>query len=344
MTTAYVTHPRYVEHDLPEHVEHAERIRAVWAQLKTDGLLPRLRSIEAQPVDDESLLAVHTPDYLDLLERISQQERMVGLGPDTYVAPVSYEIARLAAGGVINAVEEVAAKRADNAMAMVRPPGHHALAHRGMGFCLLGNVAIAARYAQRRLGLNRILILDDDVHHGNGTEAIFYDDPSVMFVSTHLSPHYPYTGAFEDTGRGAGRGYTMNIPLPFGHGDASFAALTEQIIWKAAERFKPDLILVSTGYDAHWADPLGGLKLSLTGFVQISREFVKMADKLCGGKIVFVMEGGYDLDVLGHGWANIARVLLDDDFISDPFGAADQRRGAPDIAPIIARVREIHGL
>ncbi len=343
MTTAYVTHPRYVEHDLPEHVEHAERIRAVWAQFEADGLLSRLRTVEAQSADIESLLAVHTPDYLDLLDRISQQERMVGLGPDTYVAPVSYEIARLAAGGVIGAVEEVAAGRADNALAIVRPPGHHALAHRGMGFCLLGNIAIAARYAQRKLGLNRILILDDDVHHGNGTEAIFYDDPSVMFLSTHLSPHYPYTGAFEDTGRGAGRGYTINIPLPSGHGDASFAALTEQIIWKAAERFKPDLILVSTGYDAHWADPLGGLKLSLTGFVQISREFVKMADALCGGKIVFVMEGGYDLDVLGHGWANIARVLLGDDVIHDPFGAADLRRGAPDIAPIIARVREIHG-
>jgi len=344
MTTAYVTHPRCVEHDLPDHPEHAGRIRAVWAQLEADGLIPRLKSMEAQPADLEAILAVHTAEYLDLLERISQQDRMVGLDADTYVAPVSYEIARLSAGGVINAVAVDAEKRADNAFAIVRPPGHHALSRRGMGFCLLSNVAIAARYAQRTLGLERILIIDDDVHHGNGTEAIFYDDPSVMFISTHQFPHYPGTGAIEDTGRGKGTGYTINIPLPIGHGDSSFAAIVDQVIWKAAERFKPDLILVSTGFDAHWADPLAGLTLSLTGYAHISREFVKMADALCDGRIVFVMEGGYDLTALGHGWANIARVLLRDETIIDPLGQADIRRTAPDIAPILARVKQIHGL
>jgi len=344
MTTAYVTHPRYVEHNLPEHPEHAGRIRAVWNQLESDGLNTRLMRIEAQPADLESIGAVHTADYLDLLERISQQDRMVRLDADTYASPTSYEIARLSAGGVMDAIASVAEKRADNALALVRTPGHHAIAERGMGFCLLSNAAIAARYAQRQFGLNRVLIIDDDVHHGNGTEAVFYEDPSVMFISTHQSPIYPGTGAFEDTGSGAGTGYTINIPLPAGHGDASFTAITEQIIWKAAERFQPDLIMVSTGYDAHWADPLAGTMLSLTGYAQISREFVKMADRLCGGKIVFVMEGGYNLNVLSHGWANIARVLLRDELIKDPLGQPDIRHTQPDITPILNRVKNIHGL
>jgi acetoin utilization deacetylase AcuC-like enzyme len=213
-----------------------------------------------------------------------------------------------------------------------------------MGFCLLSNIAIAARFAHEQLGVNRTLIVDYDVHHGNGTEAVFYDDPCVLFISTHQYPIYPGTGAFEDIGKGDGRGYTINIPLPAGHGDASYAAIFEQIIWKAAQRFEPNLILVSAGFDAHWADPLAGMRLTLDGFAHISRELVKMADQLCSGKIVFVMEGGYNLEVMASGWANIARILLGNQDIIDPLGAPDLVRPEPSAQSIIERVKQIHHL
>ncbi|MFN8529918.1 MAG: histone deacetylase [Anaerolineae bacterium] len=340
----YVTHPRYVEHDLPTHPEHAGRIRAVWKLLEDSGLTKKLISVQAAEADQQAIQAVHHASYLDLLERISQQPHMARLDADTYAAPVSYEIARLAAGGVLKAAVAVAQGEVDNAMAVVRPPGHHAIPQRGMGFCLLNNVAIAARYTQQTTRIKRLLIVDDDVHHGNGTEAVFYNDPSVLFISIHQSPLYPGTGEFEDTGSGDGRGTTINIPLPAGHGDASYAALFEQVVWKAAQRFQPDMILASTGFDAHWTDPLAGMRRTLTGYAHTTRELIKMANSLCGGKIAFVMEGGYDLDTLGYGWVNIAHALLGNDETIDPLGQGKQRSTEPDISPVLERVKRIHRL
>lgn len=344
MPTLYVTHPRYVEHDLPEHPEHAGRIRAVWARLEKDGLLPRLQMLEAKPASKEAILAVHTPEYLELLEEISAQNDTVRLDADTYLTPTSYEIAQLSAGGVIQAVEAVVKGEADNAIAVVRPPGHHAIGEQGMGFCLLSNVAIAARYAHQVLGLARVLVVDYDVHHGNGTEAVLYDDPSVFFISTHQAPLYPGTGAIEDTGEGEGKGFTLNIPLPSGHGDATFTKIFEEIIWKAAERYQPQLIIVSAGFDAHWADPLAGTNLTLAGFDRINSELVKMADQLCGGKIVFAMEGGYNLEVMAAGWANIARMLLGDAQPIDTLGEARGVHSAEEISPLIKRIKNVHKL
>ncbi len=342
MTTLYVTHPRYPEHDSPGHPEHAGRIRAIWQRLDETGLAARMHSGAATPIERDLLLSVHTPRYLDLLDKLSGLDRTVRLDADTYANPSSYEIARLAAGGAVRAVDAVMSGAATNALAAVRPPGHHAMPDHGMGFCLLGNIALAARYAQQQYGLSRILIVDYDVHHGNGTEAMFYTDPSVLFISTHQQGIYPGTGALEDAGAGKGAGYTINIPLPGGHGDATYAAIFEQIVWPAALRYQPELILVSAGYDAHWDDPLAGVHLSLSGYAHLTRELVRMADQLCGGKIAFIVEGGYNLDVLSEGVANIARVLLGEETV-DPLGASPYSERAG-VENVIARVKRVHGL
>ncbi|MBN8637448.1 MAG: histone deacetylase [Anaerolineae bacterium] len=342
MTTLYVTHPRFPEHDSPGHPEHAGRIRAIWQRLDETGLAARMQAVEAPSIERDLILSVHTPRYLDLLDKLSGLDRTVRLDNDTYANPWSYEIARLSAGGVVRAVEAVASGAVHNALAAVRPPGHHAMPDHGMGFCLLGNIALAARYAQQHSGLRRILIVDYDVHHGNGTEAMFYNDPSVLFISTHQQGIYPGTGAISDTGVGKGVGYTINVPLIGGHGDASYAAIFEQIVWPAAIRFEPELILVSAGFDAHWDDPLAGIHLSLNGYAHLTRELVRMANQLCGGKIAFIVEGGYNLDVLSEGVANIARVLLGEATV-DPLGASpySERTGVDNV---IARVKQVQGL
>lgn len=344
MTTVYATHQRYIDHHLPGHPEHAGRIQAVWRHLTDSGLIARMTPLEPQPVDEDLIRAVHTRDYLATLAWLDEhQQQITHLDADTYAGPKAYEIARLSAGGVVGAVNAVLTGQADNGLAAVRPPGHHAMPNYAMGFCILGNVPIAARYAQKVHHVERIMIVDIDVHHGNGTEAMFYDDNSILFISTHQSPFYPGTGRLNDTGQGKGKGFTINIPLPGGHGDASYAAVFEQVVWPAAERFQPQLILVSAGFDAHWTDPLASMRLSLTGYAHLTRELKRMAHQFCGGKIVFVMEGGYNLEALGNGVRNIAHALLGDETISDPLGQPRDHRPEPDVLPLIKQIRQIHG-
>ena len=344
MTTAFVTHRRYVEHDQTGHPEHAGRIRAVWRRLEETGLLGRMQAREATPASLDLVRLVHTPAYVELLKSTAGNDRLARLDADTYVNPASYEVALLSAGGVVDAVAAVLDGKADNALAAVRPPGHHAMPDRAMGFCLINNVAVAARFAQQAYGLKRVLIVDYDVHHGNGTEAMFYDDPSIYFASIHQWPLYPGTGALPDIGRGAGRGFNLNIPVAPGNGDANYAALFEQVLWPAAVRFQPELILVSVGHDAHWSDPLAGMRLTLRGYAHLASEMARMAQALCGGKIVFVMEGGYDLEALANGMANVAHILLGDAEIEDPMGRAPGAQSEPDIRPLIAQLQRLHGL
>ncbi len=344
MSTALLTHARFTEHDFPPHPEHAGRIKAVWQLLDGIALDQQLLRIEPTPATDEQILAAHSQAHLDRLIDISRQDRVTRIDADTYALPVSLEIARLAAGAATGAVDLIADRRVDQALAIVRPPGHHATKHLQMGFCLLNNIAIAARHAQTRHGFRKTLIIDYDVHHGNGTQDIFYADPSVMFISIHQSPLYPGSGALAETGAGAGKGYTLNLPLSGGHGDASYARLFAEVVLPAAERFAPDLLLVSAGFDAHWADPLAGMRLSLAGYDRLARECLRAAKELCGGRIAFVMEGGYDLKVLAHGWLNIARMLLGSDNIGDPYGAAPGDRGREDVSAIIESARRLHKL
>jgi len=343
MTTVYATHSRYTEHDLPGHPENADRIRAVWHGLHESGLDARMRPLEVQALDTDAVLAVHTADYLDMLRRISDTTRTIHLDPDTYAGPDALTIARLSAGGVVAATDAVLSGAADNGLAATRPPGHHAMPDHAMGFCLLGNVAIATRYAQRRYGIDRILIVDYDVHHGNGTEAMFYDDPSVLYISTHQYPFYPGTGAASDTGTGRGQGYTINIPLSAGSGDSNYAMVFDQIVWPAAERFDPQLILVSVGFDAYWADPLAAMRLTLDGYSRLAEQVIGMARRCCAGKIVFALEGGYDMDALRYGAANVARLLLGEPPV-DPPGIRPSPRPEPDIEALIARLKQLHAL
>lgn len=343
MTTVYVTHPRYDEHDQNGHPEHAGRIHAVWGLLEKSGLASRLETRTATSAPVDLIRTVHTDGYIQQLEETAGNEFITRLDADTYLVPTSYEIARLSAGGVVDAVEAVLSGQAANSLAVVRPPGHHAMPDRAMGFCLIGNIAVAARYAQQAHGLQRVLIVDYDVHHGNGTEAMFYEDPSVYFISTHQWPLYPGTGALTDTGRGAGVGTTLNLPLPAHTGDTGYNAVFEQVIEPAIRRFQPELILVSVGHDAHWRDPLAHMRLSLNGYAQLAERMKRMADELCGGKVVFVMEGGYDLEVLAHGMTNIARVLVGEP-VEDPIGAGPTMPPEPDLSAIIAKARSIHNL
>lgn len=343
MTTIYATHPRYTQHDLPGHPENAERIRAVWRGLDESGLSARMRPLEPEALDPDVALTVHTADYLDLLRRISAEPHMTHLDADTYAGPDALAIALLSAGGAVGAVDAVLSGAAANGLAAIRPPGHHAMPARGMGFCLLGNVAIATRYAQARYGIERVLIVDYDVHHGNGTEAMFYDDPSVLYLSTHQYPFYPGTGAATDIGTGQGEGYTINIPLPAGSGDTNYTTVFDRIVWPVTERFHPQLILVSAGFDAYWADPLAAMRLTLNGYSHLAGEVIHMAQRFCKGKVVFVLEGGYNMDALRYGVSNVARLLLGDP-PDDLAGALPSPRPEPDIAALLTRLQHLHGL
>lgn len=229
------------------------------------------------------------------------------LDPDTWVSPRSYEVARLAVGGVLAAVDAVMEGRAHNAFAAVRPPGHHALPERAMGFCLFHNVAIGARYAQGRYGLRRALIIDWDVRHGNGTQEIFYEDPEVLYFSTHQYPHYPGTGAAGETGEGRGIGTTLNVPLQAGSGDPEILKAFREKLLPAAKGFRPDFIFISAGFDAHREDPLGGLAVSTGGFSRLTELVRGIAEEECGGRLVSALEGAYTLSSLS---ASVAAHLL----------------------------------
>lgn len=343
MGTVYVTHDRYRAHDMLgyRHPEHSGRIAAVWQEFSGSGLLGRLDVRTPQAVTDEMILRVHSKAFLEKIQWAEQQQSMILFDSDTYCLPESVEIARLSAGGVITAIDAVMTGTASNALAAVRPPGHHATPDSPMGFCILSNIAIGARYAQAAYGVERVMIVDYDVHHGNGTQDIFYEDSSVLFVSTHQYPFYPGSGALRDTGRGAGAGTTANIPLPAGHGDTSYAAIYKRFLIPLARRFRPQLILVSAGFDAHHVDPIAMMRLTHPGYALLSRELKLLADELCGGKIVFVMEGGYDVTALAHGMRNVAHVLLGEDNISDPYGSAPGHN--PDAARLIDQLLEEHG-
>jgi acetoin utilization deacetylase AcuC-like enzyme len=310
--------------------------------LAKTGLVACMTPICPLPVDLSLLEAVHSPAYVAMVRQIASRGGGF-LDSDTYLGPRSYDAALLAAGGAVELMRAVVSDRVSNGFALVRPPGHHAMSGRGMGFCLFNNIAVAARAALDELGLARMLIVDWDVHHGNGTQDIFYDSSQVFFFSTHQYPHYPGTGGWNEIGAGLGRGYTANVPLPAGVGDAGFRRIFAEILEPLAERFRPELILVSAGYDAHWNDPLAGLHLSLDGYWEMARSVVALAGRLCGGRLVVTLEGGYDLDVLACGVANTCRALLGEPAPgSDPLGASPWPERS--VEDVLQAVKRVHGL
>jgi acetoin utilization deacetylase AcuC-like enzyme len=231
-----------------------------------------------------------------------------------------------------------------SAFALVRPPGHHATTTQAMGFCLFNNVAIATKYTLAKYNLERIAIIDFDVHHGNGTQESFYDNPQVLYTSTHESPFYPGTGSLDETGKGEAKGTTINIPLPAGCGDAEYLEVFEQIIVPVVRRFRPQLILVSAGYDTHWADGMAMMQVSVSGFAQLTKIIKGLADELCSGRLVFTLEGGYDLTALAASVKATFDVLLGSASIEDPLGLSPRGLAAPNIAPLIKAIKKIHNL
>jgi acetoin utilization deacetylase AcuC-like enzyme len=306
-------------------------------------MLERLTPIAAKPITPQALERVHAPGYIAQVQRVAQQGGG-HLDPDTYVRPASYEAALMAAGGLLEATRSVLDGQVANAFALVRPPGHHAVRARGMGFCLFNNVAIAARYALAERGLERVLIMDFDVHHGNGTQDEFESDPEAMYISTHQYPYYPGTGHWSETGSGAGRGSIVNVPLAGGVGDQGFARIFREVVAPAAWRFQPELILVSAGYDAHWDDPLAYMQLSIGGYAAIAQALQDLAEDLCDGRLVFTLEGGYHSQALAYSILNTFAVLLGDkDWqLVDPLGPAPM--GERSVDEVIERVRQTHHL
>ena len=343
MKVGYVYDPIYLKHDTGQHVENAKRLEAIISHLEETGLEQQLTLVEPRAASVEEISLVHHEQYISHIQDVAQ--RGGGwLDADTVMSPDSYEVALYAAGGVIRAAEAVMDGEVGSAFALVRPPGHHATSRQAMGFCLFNNIAIAAEYALARYKLERILIIDFDVHHGNATHETFYDNPHVLYTSTHQYPFYPGTGSVEETGSGEARGATINIPLPAGCGDSEYLQVFEQIIVPAARRFKPQLILVSAGYDTHWADGLALMQVSATGFAQMARIIKGLADELCEGRLVFSLEGGYHLTALAASAKATFDVLLGNTSIDDPLGQSPRSFEAPRIDSLIKAIKEIHNL
>jgi len=343
MKVGYVYHPIYLKHDTGQHVEIAKRLEAIMSHLEQTGLKQQLTPIKPRAASVEELLLVHHEQHISHIQDVAQ--RGGGwLDPDTVMSPDSYEAALYAAGGLIKATEAVMDGEVDSAFALVRPPGHHAVSRRAMGFCLFNNVAIAAKYAMAKYNLERLAIVDFDVHHGNGTQETFYDDPQVLYTSTHEYPFYPGTGDVDETGSGAAKGTTINIPLRAGCGDNEYLQVFEQIVAPAVRRFKPQLILVSAGYDPHWADELAMMQVSTTGFAQMVKIIKQIADELCSGRVVFTLEGGYNLTALATSVKATFDVLLGNTNIEDPLGQPQRRFEIGGIDQLIERIKKIHNL
>jgi acetoin utilization deacetylase AcuC-like enzyme len=275
----------------PERVERAEVMHGVAAAWKHRGRIVQ----PPRPATRDELRRVHGDTHLAAIDKTAG--RAESLDPDTYTSPDSRDVALLAAGAAIGGVETIVQSRATRVMALVRPPGHHAERDRAMGFCLYNNIAAAAAHALA-LGMERVAIMDYDVHHGNGTQWIFYDDPRVLYVSTHQYPFYPGTGAAEDVGRGRGAGFTVNVPLEAGSTDGDYEDVFDAIVIPVIDQFRPELLLISAGYDAHERDPLGRMRLSTPGYAVLTKSLCDAADRHCHGRVLAVTEGGYDLTAL----------------------------------------------
>ena len=304
-------HPSFLEHDTGDgHPESPDRVRAIIAHLQSTDLWPRLSVMSPDLAELSTIELVHPRRHIDVI-RAACEQGPTALDPDTIASPGSWQAAVRAVGAVTGAIDLAFAGRSSGAFCAVRPPGHHAMADRAMGFCLFNNVAIGARYAQRRHGISRVLILDWDVHHGNGTQAIFYDDPSVLYISSHQAPFYPGTGASTETGRGPGEGHTINLPLAPGCGDAEIVDAFERIVRPKALAFRPALVLISAGFDAHRNDPLAHLELTEAGYAALTTIARRIATETCQGRMVSALEGGYDLPALGRSVEAHLRAWMD---------------------------------
>jgi acetoin utilization deacetylase AcuC-like enzyme len=297
LRTALVSDRRYLKHFAGRsHPERPERV-AVMIEMAEELRRAGILTLSPREATTGELELCHDPAYVAEVKRSALMPRY-DFDPDTHTSPESYQTALLAAGGVLTAVEAVMDGAADNAFAIVRPPGHHALPARAMGFCLFNNVAIAARYLIRRRGLKRVLVVDWDVHHGNGIQDIFYDSPEVLYFSTHQFPFYPGTGGLDEIGVGAGAGYTVNVPMSATFGDDEYLRVFDDVLAPVARQYHPEFILVSSGFDAHFRDPLAGMQVTEAGFATLAQRVKRLAAECCEGRMAAALEGGYDLQAL----------------------------------------------
>jgi acetoin utilization deacetylase AcuC-like enzyme len=356
MTTALIYDPIFLEHITPEnHPERPERLKKAMDVLQALNWLEREGLVQLAPraATEDELAAVHEREYIQQVKaaarKVAEEQESGGrktrfFATDTFISADSYEAAIKAAGAPLSAIDALMNGEIHNAYCLVRPPGHHAVAESAMGFCLFNNVAVAARYALDRHGLERVMIIDYDVHHGNATQEMFYDDPRVLYFSIHQAPFYPGTGLSDERGEGAGLGTTINVPLPATTGYETYEPVFRQVMAPAADRFDPQLILVSAGFDAHWKDPLGGMYLSTAGYAKLTGIIIELANSLCNGRLVFVQEGGYDMLAMAGCVATCVNLLLGDDAAVDSLGPAPTIQYRINSDVLIAELRRIHKL
>ena len=315
--TGLIYHPDYLLHDTGGgHPESPVRLKAVVKRLEETGLMKRLTVVRPGPPRSDLsdwIARVHSPGHLGRLERLQPETGIARIDADTLMSSESYRVAKLAVEGTLAAADGILSGRFANAFCAVRPPGHHAESDRAMGFCLLNNIAVAARYLQRQHNLSRAMIIDWDVHHGNGTQHIFEEDPTVFYFSVHQFPLYPGTGRADEHGRGAGEGYTLNCPLPPGQGDDEYISVFEKSLRPAVEAFRPDFILVSAGFDAHRDDPLANMRVTEEGFGEMTRMVKDWARLHCQGRVLSCLEGGYNLEALARSVERHLNVYLSGD-------------------------------
>jgi acetoin utilization deacetylase AcuC-like enzyme len=315
MKTLLVYSPRYREHDVGwGHPERPERLDAIVGGLRDAGLwdTPRTPVRDPKKAQEREVRLVHPPEYLELVKRLCASETPID--GDTPTRKQTYELALLSAGGAVEAALAVCRGEAKNSFALVRPPGHHALRSMGGGFCYFNNVAIAVRIAQAKGPIRRVLIFDFDAHHGNGTQDIFLDDSSVLYISFHQWPLYPGTGRTDEIGVGEGEGFTVNLPMPPGSGDPEYRAAVDEVLIPLIEQFRPDLVAVSAGFDAHRRDPLTSLALSSEAYGWMMSAVLEAAERSCRGRTVVVLEGGYDLVALRESVLRVVRALQGERF------------------------------
>jgi acetoin utilization deacetylase AcuC-like enzyme len=282
-----------------------ERLSALYSMLTDPDIRDLIVDIKARKATRDEILLWHTPEYFDKIAATKGKE-LIALTADTHACADSFDAALYATGGLLNAIAQVASQKIANAFALIRPPGHHAEKSRAMGYCLFNHVVLGARFAQTQLNISRILIIDWDIHHGNGTQHAFERDPSVLFFSLHQARLFPGTGGFTETGAGPGEGYTINLPIPKGYGDSEYTAIFEQLLAPVAENFAPELILVSAGFDTHRDDPMGGMGMTSQGFAGLTASINKIAARVCQGKVVYSLEGGYH----SHALSNSVKAVL----------------------------------
>jgi acetoin utilization deacetylase AcuC-like enzyme len=333
----------YLDHDTGTHFENAKRLTTTLSLIEKSPIKAELISLPPRPATIEELSRIHAREYIEQIE-LKCKDGGGWLDSDTIVSSGSYKSAIYAAGAAITAVDSVMSKRVDSAFALVRPPGHHATCWHAMGFCLFNNVAIAAKYALSNYAIERILIIDFDVHHGNGTQDAFYTDSNVLYFSAHQYPFYPGTGSINEIGAKGGEGYTVNIPLLAGWGDKEYEAVFEDVLAPIAMRYKPQLILVSAGYDAHWADSIAQMNLSVSGFARLVEIIKILANTLCQGNLAFTLEGGYHLEALSSSVLGSLNILLGNKEFDDPIGKKEAKTSPIDLDAFIKMVKEKHQL